>query len=72
MSADKNLLEMQGTIVEVLPNQQFKVELDNKQVTFCYTSGRMRKHKVKLVLGDDVKVEISPYDLTKGRICYRL
>lgn len=72
MANDKNLFDMQGKIIDVLPNQQFKVQLDNKQVTLCYTSGRMRKHKVKLVLGDNVRVELSPYDLTRGRICFRM
>ena len=72
MPKDKSLIDFNGTIVEVLPNQTFKVELENKHVVVCYTGGKMRKNGIRLVLGDQVRVEMSPYDLTKGRITFRL
>ena len=71
MAKDKDLIELDGTIVEVLPNQMFKVELENKHVITAYTGGRMRKFKIRLVQGDRVTVEMSPYDLHKGRIIHR-
>ncbi|KJU81542.1 translation initiation factor IF-1 [Candidatus Magnetobacterium bavaricum] len=64
-------IEVQGTILEALPNAMFKVELDNKQVITAYVSGKMRIHYIKILPGDKVLVELSPYDLTKGRITYR-
>jgi translation initiation factor IF-1 len=64
-------LEVDGTVIDTLPNTQFKVELDNKHEVLAYTSGRMRKYRVRILLGDRVKVELSPYDLTRGRITYR-
>ncbi len=64
-------IEMQGTILESLPNAMFKVELESKQVITAYVSGKMRMHYIKILPGDKVSVEISPYDLTKGRITYR-
>lgn len=67
----EDLLEMEGTIVEVLPNQMFKVEIKEDYVVTCYTSGKMRQHKIRLVTGDQVIVEMSTYDLNKGRIVYR-
>lgn len=67
----EDLLEMEGTIVEVLPNQMFKVEIKEDYVITCYTSGKMRQHKIRLVTGDQVIVEMSTYDLNKGRIVYR-
>lgn len=71
--ANKNdILEMEGTIVEVLPNQTFKVELDNKHQVICYTGGKMRKFRIRLVQGDRVKIEMTPYDLNKGRITFRI
>jgi translation initiation factor IF-1 len=71
MSKNKDVLEMEGEIVEALPNQTFKVELENKFVITCYTSGRLRKNRIRLVLGDQVRIEMTPYDMTKGRISYR-
>jgi len=64
-------IEVQGTIVEALPNATFKVELDNGQIITAYISGKMRMHFIKILPGDKVTVELSPYDLTKGRITYR-
>lgn len=62
---------MQGTIEEALPNAMFRVRLDNGHVILAYVSGKMRMHFIKILPGDKVLVEISPYDLTKGRIIYR-
>ena len=70
MSKEENI-EIQGTIVEALPNAMFRVELENKQVILAYVSGKMRMHFIKILPGDKVTVEMSPYDLTKGRITYR-
>jgi len=72
MAKNDDLLEVEVEISEVLPKQKFKVILnENKSVIVCYTGGRMRQNKIRLILGDNVKVEMSPYDLTKGRIIYR-
>ncbi len=70
MSKEENI-ELQGTIVEALPNAMFRVELENGQVILAYVSGKMRMHFIKILPGDKVTVELSPYDLTKGRITYR-
>ncbi|MBF0330182.1 MAG: translation initiation factor IF-1 [Nitrospirae bacterium] len=70
MSKEENI-EVQGTIVETLPNAMFRVELENGQVILSYVSGKMRMHFIKILPGDKVTVELSPYDLTKGRITYR-
>jgi len=64
-------LEVEGTITELLPNTQFKVELDNGHQVLAYLSGRMRKYYIRILLGDRVRVEMTPYDLTRGRITYR-
>ena len=64
-------IEVEGKIVETLPNAMFKVELENGQVILAYVSGKMRMHFIKILHGDRVTVELSPYDLTKGRITYR-
>jgi translation initiation factor IF-1 len=64
-------VEVEGTIVEALPNTQFRVELDNGHQVLAYISGRMRKYYIRILLGDRVRVELSPYDLTRGRIVYR-
>ncbi len=69
--AKEDTIEVQGKIVETLPNATFKVELENKQVINAYISGKMRMHFIKILPGDKVLVELSPYDLTKGRITYR-
>ncbi len=67
----EGILETEGEIIDVLPNQMFKVKLVNEHVITCYTGGKLRQHRIRLVLGDTVKVEMSPYDLNKGRITYR-
>jgi len=72
-SADisKNFIEMDGKIEEALPAATFRVRLQNDQVILCHLSGKMRKFRIRLLPGDEVKVEMTPYDLTKGRIVYR-
>jgi len=62
---------MEGTVVEALPNTQFKVELDNGHEVLAYLSGKMRRYYIRVLLGDRVRVELSPYDLSRGRIVYR-
>lgn len=69
--AKEDHIEMEGTVVETLPNTMFRVELDNGHVVTAHISGRMRKHYIRILTGDRVKVELTPYDLTKGRIVYR-
>jgi len=64
-------IEVQGTIIEPLPNAMFRVELDNGHRILAHISGKMRMHYIKILPGDRVTVEISPYDLTRGRIVYR-
>ncbi len=64
-------IEVEGKIVETLPNAMFKVELENGQIILAYVSGKMRMNFIKILPGDKVTVELSPYDLTKGRITYR-
>lgn len=64
-------LEMEGTVVEALPNTMFRVRLDSGHEVLAYLSGRMRKYYIRVLLGDRVLVELSPYDLTRGRITYR-
>jgi translation initiation factor IF-1 len=67
----EDAIEVQGTILENLPNATFKVELENGQTILAYVSGKMRMHFIKILPGDKVTVELSPYDLSKGRITYR-
>jgi translation initiation factor IF-1 len=69
--AKENTIKVDGVIKEALPNAIFKVELENGHVIIAHVSGKMRMHYIKMVPGDKVKIEISPYDLTKGRITYR-
>ena len=69
--ASKEKIEMMGTVTEALPGTQFKVELENGHEILAYLCGKMRKYYIRILLGDRVKVEISPYDLTRGRIVYR-
>lgn len=71
MSADKDVIELEGTITERLPNSMYRVHLDTGQEILTYVSGKMRKHYIKIVPGDRVKVELSPYDLSRGRIVFR-
>lgn len=67
----EDVIEAEGTVIEILPNTNFKVELTNKHVIIAYLSGKLRKNYIKILEGDAVKVELSPYDLTKGRIVWR-
>jgi translation initiation factor IF-1 len=71
MSKDDQI-EMEGTVLETLPNTTFRVKLDNGHVITAHISGRMRKHYIRILTGDKVKVEMTPYDLSKGRITYRM
>jgi len=64
-------IEMEGTVVDTLPNTMFRVELDNGHIVTAHISGKMRKHYIRILTGDRVLVEMTPYDLTKGRITYR-
>jgi translation initiation factor IF-1 len=64
-------IQTEGTIIEALPNAMFKVELDNGHRVLAHVAGKMRMHFIRIVPGDRVKIELSPYDLTKGRIIYR-
>ncbi len=65
------MIEMEGVVDEVLPDTRFRVGLTNGHVITAYVSGRMRKHRIRLLAGDKVSVELTPYDLTKGRITFR-
>ncbi|MGB0965400.1 MAG: translation initiation factor IF-1 [Litorivicinus sp.] len=69
--AKEDSIEMDGTIVDTLPNTMFRVELDNGHTVTAHISGKMRKHYIRILTGDRVKVEVTPYDLSKGRITYR-
>ena len=69
--AKEDNIEMQGTVLETLPNTMFRVELDNGHVITAHISGKMRQHYIKILPGDKVKVEMTPYDLSKGRISFR-
>lgn len=69
--AKEELLEMEGVVDEVLPNTQFRVTLDNGVEVLAYASGKMRKHRIRILAGDKVTLEMSPYDLTKARINFR-
>lgn len=72
MAKNSDIIEFEGEIIDVLPNQMFKVELENGHILTAYTGGKMRQFKIRMVHGDRVKVEVSPYDLEKGRITYRI
>lgn len=72
MSKQEELIEMEGVIIETLPNAMFRVVLDNGFQVLAHISGKIRKNHIKILLGDRVTVELTPYDLTKGRITYRL
>lgn len=67
----EELLELEGTIDELLPNATFRVTLENDHQIIAHTAGKMRKNRIRVLKGDHVKVEMTPYDLTKGRIVYR-
>jgi translation initiation factor IF-1 len=69
--AKEDHIEMEGTVTETLPNTMFRVQLENGHVVTAHISGKMRKHYIRILRGDKVTVELTPYDLTKGRITYR-
>ncbi len=71
MTDKEEKIEMEGTIAEALPGTQFRVELENGHELLAYLSGKMRRYYIRILLGDRVKVEVSQYDLTRGRIIYR-
>lgn len=67
----KDFIEMRGTVEELLPSANFKIKLENGQEILGHLSGKMRKFRIRISIGDDVKVQMSPYDLTKGRVVFR-
>ena len=69
--AKEDLIEMRGKVDEVLPDSRFRVTLDNGHSLVAYTAGRMRRHSIRILAGDQVSLELSPYDLSKGRITFR-
>jgi translation initiation factor IF-1 len=69
--AKEDVITMEGTVMETLPNTMFRVELENGHVVTAHISGKMRKHYIRILTGDKVTVELTPYDLSKGRITYR-
>ena len=69
--AKDDVIEMEGTVMETRPNTVFRVQLENGHTVTAHISGKMRKHYIRILTGDKVKVELTPYDLTKGRIVYR-
>ena len=71
MPQKEEKIEVEGSVIEALPATQFRVKLDNGHKVLAYLSGKMRKNYIRILLGDRVRVELSPYDLTRGRITYR-
>jgi translation initiation factor IF-1 len=69
--AKQDLLEFKGTVTELLPNAMFRVKLENKHEILAHTAGKLRKNRIRVLTGDNVLVEVTPYDLTKGRIIFR-
>ena len=69
--AKEELIEMQGMVDEVLPDSRFRVTLTNGHMLICYSGGKMRKHRIRVLAGDKVTIEMSPYDLDKGRVIFR-
>ncbi|MBT4879522.1 MAG: translation initiation factor IF-1 [Alphaproteobacteria bacterium] len=69
--AKEELIEFEGVVLELLPNAMFKVKLENDHIVLAHTSGRMRKNRIRVLVGDQVTVEMTPYDLSKGRITFR-
>jgi translation initiation factor IF-1 len=69
--AKEELIEMNGTVNEILPDSRFRVTLENGHTLIAYTGGKMRKHHIRILAGDSVSLELSPYDLSKGRITFR-
>jgi len=70
--AKEDVIQMEGVVIETLPNTVFRVELENGHTVTAHISGKMRKHYIRILTGDKVTVELTPYDLTKGRITYRV
>jgi translation initiation factor IF-1 len=71
LMAKEDIIQMEGTVIDTLPNTTFRVELENGHVVTAHISGKMRKHYIRILTGDKVTVELTPYDLSKGRITYR-
>ena len=71
MAKKDEAVEFGGEVTELLPNAMFRVKLENEHEVLAYTSGKMRKHRIRVLVGDKVNVEMTPYDLTKGRITFR-
>lgn len=69
--AKEEMLEFKGLVTELLPNAMFKVKLENNHEVLAHTAGKMRKNRIRVLAGDEVMVEVTPYDLTKGRIIFR-
>ena len=69
--AKEEVLEMNGVVAEALPDGRYRVQLDNGHALIAYSAGKMRKHRIRIIAGDKVSLEISPYDLSKGRITFR-
>ena len=69
--AKQDLLEFKGTVTELLPNAMFRVKLENNHEVLAHTAGKLRKNRIRVLTGDNVMVEVTPYDLTKGRIIFR-
>ncbi|MDX1711717.1 MAG: translation initiation factor IF-1 [Rhodovibrionaceae bacterium] len=67
----EDMIEFGGTVIEKLPNAMFRVRLDNDHEIIAHTSGKMRKHRIRVMVGDKVDIEMTPYDVTKGRITFR-
>lgn len=72
LMAKEDQIEMEGKVIETLPNTMFRVQLENGHIVTAHISGKMRKHYIRILTGDSVKVEMTPYDLTKGRITFRM
>lgn len=72
MSDKEGTIKLQGLVTESLPNAQFRISLDNGEIALSYISGSMRRHRIKVLPGDKVEIEFTPYDLTKGRITRRI
>lgn len=70
--AKEDHIEMEGKVIDTLPNTMFRVQLENGHIVTAHISGKMRKHYIRILTGDSVKVEMTPYDLTKGRITFRM
>jgi translation initiation factor IF-1 len=69
--AKEEVVDLRGKVIEILPNSMFKVELENKHVIIAYSSGKIKQNKIRVLMGDEVTVAVSPYDLNRGRVIYR-